>query len=102
MNPLTLLIAASPIIALVLLFLCWDQPIFQHRAFRFGLGGIFALLTLFCLFGVLASFELNDDTGLPWRLRYLTLASFSSLTALYFFFKRPFRGGALQAPSPKC
>lgn len=89
MNPLTLLIAASPILALVLLLLSWDQPFFQHRAFRFALGGVFTLLSLFCLFGFLASYELNGDAGLAWRLRYLTLGSFSTLGGLYFFFKRP-------------
>lgn len=89
MNPITILIAGSPIISTVILFLCWDKPFFQHRAFRFSLGTIFLLLTAFCSFGFLASFELNGDEGLAWRLRYLTLGSFTFIGALYFFLKRP-------------
>ena len=89
MNPLTLLIAASPIIVTVLLFLCWDRPFFQNRTFRFGLATGLALLTAFCAFGVLASFELSGELGLSWRLRYLTLAIFTSLGSLYFFSKKP-------------
>lgn len=89
MDPITILIAGSPIIGAVILFLCWDRPFFQHRAFRICLGGVFLLLTACCAFGFLASFELRGDAGLAWKLRYLTLGSFAVLGALYFFLKRP-------------
>ena len=89
MNPLTLLIASSPIIALIALFACWNRPLLQRRAFRLVAGMAFLLLTIFCLYGFLASFELHDEAGFSWRLRYLTVGSFTTLGALYFFLKRP-------------
>jgi hypothetical protein len=89
MDPITLLIAGAPIIGAVVLFLCWDKPFFQHRLFRTILALGFVLLTAFCAIGVLASFELDGSAGLGWRLRYLTLGSFTILGALYFFIRPP-------------
>ena len=92
MNLITFLIASLPITGIVTLFLCWDKPFFQNRLFRCGLGGVFLLLTAFCGFGALASFELPGAEGLTWRLCYLTLGALSTTGSLYFFFKRPMLG----------
>ncbi|MFP6867661.1 MAG: hypothetical protein VCA35_17095 [Roseibacillus sp.] len=89
MDPITLLIAGAPIIGAMVLFLCWDNPFFQHRLFRTILALGFVLLTAFCAIGFLASFELDDSAGLGWRFRYLILGSFTFLGALYFFIRPP-------------
>jgi|TARA_B110000196_G_scaffold297871_1_gene289273 hypothetical protein len=92
MEPTTILIVTSPIIGTLILFLCRDRPFFQSHAFRICLGGGFLVPTACCAFGFLASFELRGEEGLAWKLRYLTLGSFTLLGALYFFLKRPLCG----------